>query len=383
MSEAHLEWNRHEIETVLCEGAFGEAEYVKHFTDNEHGRLVIMPNRESLFFESSFGWTVKGREFVGAKMLEVTIDTNVFYEYIEKQDKWEVAEQIFSLAEQGNIDMTITTRVWADIPDGSLRKALESYLAKPWFKLSPAAIQYGSDSGEETDYMFDFMVDEFMDALKKRDWKNGRRKKIPSQIDRDHVGGHDLSRRDVFLTWDKQVLRWAEDLKPRFGILAMTPEAFLETFSKEGEGMLGWIRELQIEGRVLHDCQIVVAGRELGFGDMEITLSNTLREFASILPKADQETIEDVLENLADKGILRRREGVEPTYVLAWSNEEWEERWGMGSVEVDRKWEMLCRIKYMSTIPEVMEMAIKVREKTREVLEAKWAREEREQAKGF
>jgi hypothetical protein len=37
----------------------------------------------------------------------------------------------------------------------------------------------------------------------------------------------------------------------------------------------------------------------------------------------------------------------------------------------------------MSTNPEVMEMAIKAREKVRETLEEKWAREEREQAKRF
>ena len=317
-------------------------------------------------------------------MLEVTIDTNVFQEYARKQDQWKVAERVFTLAEQGKIDMTLTTRAQADIPDGPLRAALESYLAKPWFKLSPAAIQYDSDSGEETDYMSDFMIDDFMAALEKRDREHGRREKsIPSQNDRDHVQGYHLSRRDVFLTWDRQVLRWAEDLKPRFGIIVMQPEAFLETFSKEGEGMLSWIRELQVEGRVLDDCQIIVAGREMDFGDMEITLSNTLRDFASILPKADQETIEEVLENMADKGILRRREGVEPTYTLAWSNEEWEKRWGIGSIEVDRKWEMLCWMQYMSTIPEVMEMEIKVREKVREALEEKWAREEGEQAKGF
>ena len=317
-------------------------------------------------------------------MLEVTIDTNVFQEYARKQDQWEVAERVFTLAEQGKIDMTLTTRAQADIPDGPLRAALESYLAKPWFKLSPAAIQYDSDSGEETDYMSDFMIDDFMAALEKRDREHGRREKsIPSQNDRDHVQGYHLSRRDVFLTWDQQVLRWAEDLKPRFGILAMKPEAFLETFSKEGAGILSWIRELQVEGRVLDDCQIIVAGREMDFGDMEITLSNTLRDFASLLPKADQETIEEVLENMADKGILRRREGVEPTYTLAWSNEEWEKRWGIGSIEVDRKWEMLCWMQYMSTVPEVMEMEIKVREKVREALEEKWAREEREQTKGF
>lgn len=317
------------------------------------------------------------------EMLEVTIDTNVYEEYVRKQDNWEVAAQVFALAERGKIDMTLTTRAQADIPDGPLREAFELDLAKPWFKLSPAAIQYDSESREETDYTSDFMIDDFMAALEKRDWKNGRRKKIPSQIDRDHVQGSHLSRRDVFLTWDQQVLRWAAELKPRFGILVMQPEAFLETFSKEGEGMLSWIRELQTEGKVLDECQIIVAGRELGFEEIELTLSNTLREFASLLPKADQETIEEVLENLADRGILRRLEEDEPTYALALSNTEWAKRWVVGSVEFDRKWELLWHVHYISTIPELMEMTIKVREKTREVLEEKWAREEREQAKGF
>ena len=214
-------------------------------------------------------------------MLEVTIDTNVFQEHERKQEKWAVAEQVFVLAEQGKIDMTLTTRARADMPDGPRREALESYLVKPWFKLSPAAIQYDAASGEGTDYLSDFMIDDFMAALEKRDRERGRRKKIPSQHDRDHVQGCHLSRRDVFLTWDRELLRWAEDLKPRFGILVMTPEAFLEQFSKEGEGMLRWIRELQIEGKVLDDCQIIVAGREIGLGDMEITLSDMLRQFES------------------------------------------------------------------------------------------------------
>ena len=283
-------------------------------------------------------------------MLEVTIDTNVFQEHERKQDKWEVAKQVFALAEQGKIDMTLTTRARADMPDGPIREALESYLAKPWFKLSPAAIKYDSDNGEATDYLSDFMVDDFMAALEKKDRKRGRRKSIPSQNDRDHVQGHYLSRTDVFLTWDKGVLRWAEDLKQRFGILVMQPEAFLEQFSKEGEGMLSWIRELQIEGRVLDDCQIIVAGREIGLGDMEITLSHMLWMFTSILPKADRETIAKVLENLADRGILRRREGVEPTYALAWSNAEWAKKWVNGSVEVDEKWRVLCRVRYLSSI---------------------------------
>ena len=317
-------------------------------------------------------------------MLAVTIDTNVFQEYARKQAKWEVAAQVFALAKQGKIDLSITTRVRADIPDGPRRKAFEASLVKQQFTLSPAAIQYDAESGEETDYGSDFMIDDFLEALEKRDRKSGRRKKsIPSQNDRDHVQGHYLSRRDVFLTWDKNLLRWCKELKRRFGLVAMQPEAFLETYSKEGEGMLRWIRELQIEGQVLDECQLIVAGRELGLGELELTLSNTLRMFTSLVPKADQETIEEVLENLADRGILRRREEVEPTYVLAWSPEEWAKRWVVGSVAFDKKWELLWHVHYMSTIPEVMEMAMQVREKTRATLEAKWAREEREQAQGF
>ena len=277
-------------------------------------------------------------------MLAVTIDTNVFCEYIAKQDKWKEAEQVFALAEQGKIRPAATTRVWADIPNGPLRKKFESLFAKPWFRLSRAATKLDSDTGEETDYASDFMIDDFMDALKKRDRKNGRRKKIPSQNDRDHVQGHYLSRRDVFLTWDQQVLRWAEELKPRFGILAMMPEEFLKQFRKEGEGMLRWIRELQIEGKVLDECQIIVAGRALGLGDREITLRYMLHTLESLLPKADRETIAEVLENMADRGILIRLEGDEPTYALALSNAEWEKRWVVGSVEFDRKWELLWRV---------------------------------------
>lgn len=274
-------------------------------------------------------------------MLAVTIDTNVFCEYIEKQDKWKVAEQVFALAEQGKIRPAATTRVWADIPDGPLRKKFESLFAKPCFRLSRAATQLDSDSGEETDYVSDFVVDDFMDALEKRDRKNGRRKKIPSQNDRDHVQGHYLSGRDVFLTWDQQVLRWAAELQPRFGILAMTPEAFLEQFRREGEGMRRRIRALQIEGKVLNECQIIVAGRALGLGEREITLRYMLYMLKSLLPKADRETIAEVLENMADRGILIRLAGDEPAYTLAWSNAEWEKRWVVGSVEFDKKWELL------------------------------------------
>ena len=101
---------------------------------------------------------------------------------------------------------------------------------------------------------------------------------------------------------------------------------------------------------MLDECQIIVAGRALDLGEREITLRYMLYMLKSLLPKADRETIAEVLENMADRGILIRLEGNEPTYVLAWSNAEWEKRWAVGSVEFDRKWELLWWVEAYSLV---------------------------------
>lgn len=95
----------------------------------------------------------------------------------------------------------------------------------------------------------------------------------------------------------------------------------------------------EVDGQVLDECQIIVAGRARGLGEREITRRYMLYMCKSLLPKADREPIAEVLENMADRGILIRLEGDGPTYVRAWSNAEWAKRWGVGSVEFDRKWE--------------------------------------------
>ena len=58
--------------------------------------------------------------------------------------------------------------------------------------------------------------------------RHGRVKNHP---DWDHIHGHYLKGRDVFLTWDRPLLDAAPELKAQLGIVVMKPEDFLSCFS--------------------------------------------------------------------------------------------------------------------------------------------------------
>ena len=59
--------------------------------------------------------------------------------------------------------------------------------------------------------------------------KEGRVKKRPNWKDWDHLHGHFLKKRDVFLTWDGPILDAATELKEQLGIVVMKPEDFVAT----------------------------------------------------------------------------------------------------------------------------------------------------------
>ncbi len=50
---------------------------------------------------------------------------------------------------------------------------------------------------------------------------------LPDARDWDHLHGHHLANRDVFLTWDKPVLRLASELRQRLDLVVTAPEEFL------------------------------------------------------------------------------------------------------------------------------------------------------------
>ena len=50
-------------------------------------------------------------------MITVTLDTNVLEEYWREQDNAAVAESLLDLAMRRQVDLAITSRIYADIPD--------------------------------------------------------------------------------------------------------------------------------------------------------------------------------------------------------------------------------------------------------------------------
>ena len=245
-------------------------------------------------------------------MLKVTIDTNVFQEHIRGQEKSKVAEELLDLAKQGKIDLTLTTRVWEDIPDGEIREKLEAYLKKGTIGISLASSSLDArpwEKGEAFPYIF---FEHLLSILEGEDKAQGRGKKsIPSLNDRDHIQGHYVTKRDVFLTWDVDLLRWGERLRERFGVVSMKPEEFLEKFSEEGGRMLNWVQKLRLEGEVRNKCESVNFSKTV----RETSLSEMLRRLKFIGIETDSEKLERVLEKLADEGeVLRRVGGVKSTY---------------------------------------------------------------------
>ena len=61
--------------------------------------------------------------------------------------------------------------------------------------------------------------------------EQGRVRNRPDWRDWQHVWGHYLKGRDVFLTWDRPILDAATELKSKLGIVVMKPEDLLSSFS--------------------------------------------------------------------------------------------------------------------------------------------------------
>ena len=159
-------------------------------------------------------------------MPTATLDTNVLEEYWREQENAAVTESLLDLAMIGQVDLAITSRINADIPDLPLANRINDLpelnvqQIGSVFRLDLSALDGGDLLGSDI----------FLDVIATLDDKfirQGRRKKRPDWRDWDHLHGHYLSGREVFLTWDRPILEVASELQQQLGIVVMTPEEFL------------------------------------------------------------------------------------------------------------------------------------------------------------
>ena len=161
-------------------------------------------------------------------MPTATLDTNVLEEYWREQNNAVVTESLLNLAKRGQIDLAITSRIHADIPDLPLANRINDLpelnvqQIGSVFRLDCSTLDGGDLLGS----------DDFLNAivsLEDEFDRQGRRKKRPDWRDWDHLHGHYLSGREAFLTWDRPILNIAPELQTRLRLDVIKPQDFLRS----------------------------------------------------------------------------------------------------------------------------------------------------------
>ena len=160
----------------------------------------------------------------------LTLDSNVLITYWNEAATAAIVEQLLSLADQKQIDLAVTTRIHADIPHSPWADRIQEL---PVLKIQ----EIGSVTrlGPWVLGKDKFGSEAFRNALDAVcvQWPQSK-KQMPDNRDLDHLHGHYLAGRDLFLTWDKPLIAVGQALATPLGMRVMKPEAFLD--QRQGDG---------------------------------------------------------------------------------------------------------------------------------------------------
>ena len=163
-----------------------------------------------------------------------TLDTNVLVEFWKNQAKVLIVVKLLDLAQDGLLNLAISSRVREDIPHPPLANRIEEL---PVLNVSEegSVSRLGSwvlGRDRLGDGRFERALNCIVDEYT---WSS--KKPPPDLQDQDHIHTHYLLGRDVFLTWDKQVLRISSALHDKLGMVVMRPEEFLSGLDKRSESL--------------------------------------------------------------------------------------------------------------------------------------------------
>jgi hypothetical protein len=152
----------------------------------------------------------------------LTLDTSLLLEYWKDQDDKEVVEDLLQMASDGRVNLAVTARLREDVPGDPFASRING--------LGELGIQE-TGSVARLDYWIlgrDHLGSDKFETFRlqlESKWKEGN-PKLPDWRDWDHLHAHMLQGRDVFLTWDKAILRLGDRLQS-FGIRVTTPQQYL------------------------------------------------------------------------------------------------------------------------------------------------------------
>jgi hypothetical protein len=151
--------------------------------------------------------------------ITVTLDTNCFFDYFERTPTY--IQELVALQAQGQVEIAMTTRVMVDTADKwkgqghiPIWTKIQSF---PSLATIGSAFRLDMSRMDAEDYLISDSDDELLEKLRVIMTK--------AQIeDIDHLFGHIMARRDIFITSDPHFLKHKEDLMNNFGALILRPE---------------------------------------------------------------------------------------------------------------------------------------------------------------
>ena len=172
---------------------------------------------------------------------QLTLDTNAVCAYWRAHDQTPMAdkrgpvvEKLLDLASQGLVTLAVTARIRHDIPKDPKASRINE-LPEVGIAVTGSVTRLGQwalDRDGLADRRFEAYYAKACALLSER--LPGR--KPPDLRDWDHLQAHMLQGRDVFLTWDTEIVCLADKLKEESGLRAMSPEVYLRSREDRGSG---------------------------------------------------------------------------------------------------------------------------------------------------
>jgi hypothetical protein len=157
-------------------------------------------------------------------VLALTLDTDVIRDVWDDDGRKVHVERLIQLACEGRVDLAVTRHIEEDVPHSPLADRVAE-LPELAISRTGGVFVIGVSRLDGIDGLGSGAFDEWWRALgaRRKDGDPG----LPGLRDYHHLHAHYIRGRDVFVTWDKAILRVAPLLAETFDMRVMTPESVL------------------------------------------------------------------------------------------------------------------------------------------------------------
>lgn len=179
-------------------------------------------------------------------MIKITLDTNCIINILDyKSNSATSVEEISQIINYGlnsDVNIAITTRVESDIESDKDNDRKSEMLKRiSMFPVIGTIFRLDNSKLDSGDFFIDTKTAELEDKLVKTIFPglNKDDKHYKNKVnDIDHLVGHLINKRDLFVTEDKDILKKSETLKNSFDLKVMNPQQCIEYIELKANKLL-------------------------------------------------------------------------------------------------------------------------------------------------